>query len=166
MRRSLAAIGGGVAVAATAFLSLAGVAAAQGGPAPVAPEPVRARTTAELAALCGAQPTADGRGAQALAYCHGFLAGAGEYHASLYSVRPQGAGGAAVGGRGKPLFCPPDPPPTLAAAGRSFAEWARAHPQHGNDRPVDGLARWASETYPCPDAAAPAARRSPGGGRS
>lgn len=154
-----------LSAAAVVLLGLDG-AAAQTPPAPGGPEPIRATSTAELAALCGAQPTADGRGAQALAYCHGFLSGAGQYHAAYYA----GGGGASAGGtagtgRATGLFCPPDPPPTLAAAGRAFAEWARANPQHGAERPVDGLLRFAVATYPCPQptTAAQPGRRGTGG---
>jgi hypothetical protein len=38
--------------------------------------------------------------------------------------------------------------------------WARAHPQYSGERAIDGLMRFATETYPCP--ATPATSGRPG----
>ena len=83
----------------------------------------------------------------ALNWCHGFIVGAGQYHRS---VTDAGTGP-------KSLFCMPTPEPTLEQARVAFVAWARAHPQHAAEKAVDGLSRFAAETWPCP-AAKPAAR--------
>jgi len=108
-------------------------------PAALAQQPVAAETAGQLAALCSSTSN-DLRGHVAVAYCHGFLAGTGQYHAGL---NPPGQ-------RTNPRFCVPDPPPTVGAAAASFAAWVAANPQHANERAVDGLMRWARATYPCP----------------
>jgi hypothetical protein len=103
-----------------------------------------ARTVADLAALCGASPQA-AEYALAIAFCHGFLQGAGQYHAAI--TQP-GSGRA-------PLFCPPSPPPTRSQVANAFVAWARANPDRAGEAAVDGLARWAHAAYPCPGPEAP-----------
>lgn len=108
-----------------------------------------ARTTADLAVLCGASPQAPDYAA-AIAFCHGFLQGVGQYHAVISQA-----------GSGRtPLFCAPNPPPSRAQVAEAFVAWARANPAFAGDSAVDGLARWASVAYPC------AATRSPPRSRS
>lgn len=130
---------------AVAALLAAGPAFAQ---APDAPQSrgSHTATVSELATLCGAQPS-DPTYANASGLCRGFLLGFAQYHAVL--TRP--------GTRFRPLFCVPTPPPTGEQASASFAAWARANPQTGNELAVDGVARWFMATYPCPQ---PASRRS------
>jgi hypothetical protein len=99
-------------------------------------------TTATLGELCASDVEA------ARGYCRGFLVGVGQYHAEV--TRP--------GGRA-PIFCLPEPTPTLEAAQASFAAWSRANAQHGGEKAVDGLLRWAAATYPCPTPPAPARAR-------
>lgn len=96
-------------------------------------------TVSELAAVCGVQPN-EATYANASGLCRGFLLGFAQYHAVL--TRP--------GTRFRPLFCVPTPPPTGEAAASSFAAWARANPQTGDELAVDGVARWFIATYPCP----------------
>jgi hypothetical protein len=105
---------------------------------------VPALTTGVLAALCGARGT-DAESTTAAGYCRGFLVGVGQYHVEI--SRPGGI---------RPAFCLPEAAPTLEVAQASFVAWAAAHPQHRDDKAVDGLLRWAAATYPC---AAPAPRR-------
>ena len=105
-------------------------------------------TTAMLAAACSASGT-DMVGATAIGYCRGFITGAGQYHQEMTAGRP-------------PIFCLPNPSPTLEAVQVSFVSWARSNPQHANEKALDGLLRWASDTYPCaptPAAAPPAKRK-------
>ena len=59
----------------------------------------------------------------------------------------------------RPIFCLPNPSPTFDQARAAFVAWARANPQHGAEPAVDGLTRFAAETYPCPGAPAPRPRR-------
>ncbi|MFZ4410438.1 MAG: Rap1a/Tai family immunity protein [Paracraurococcus sp.] len=103
-------------------------------------------TTAMLAETCGASGT-DEAGAAAVGYCRGFITGAGQYHQEMIAGRPA-------------IFCLPSPSPTLEAVQVSFVSWARSNPQRGSEKALDGLLRWASDTYPCPPAAAkPASRK-------
>ncbi len=117
----------------------AGAASAQTAGSP--PAPASTLTTATLGELCASEVEA------ARGYCRGFLVGVGQYHAEV--TRP--------GGRA-PIFCLPDPAPTLEAAQASFATWSRANAQHGGEKAVDGLLRWAAATYPCPTPPARARR--------
>ncbi|MBV9750041.1 MAG: hypothetical protein JO157_14620 [Acetobacteraceae bacterium] len=110
---------------------------------------LRGSRTGDLAALCGASEQDPARQA-ALAYCEGFFVAAGQYHRAL----------TAQGGVDRPIFCLPNPSPTFDQARTSFVAWARANPQYTDERAIDGLMRFAAETYPCPAAPAPAARRS------
>lgn len=99
----------------------------------------RGGRTGDLAALCGT-PVADPMHTAAVNWCHGFLVGAGQYHRSV-------AEAARVH---QQLFCLPTPEPTLEQARVAFVAWARAHPEHATERAVDGLTRFATETWPCP----------------
>ena len=136
MRRPAAAlaVAGMMAVALAAGPALAQV--------PGAPQPRNvydALTASDLATLCRApQTVADS--AAAIAFCHGFLQGAGQYHAAI--TQP--------GSGNRPVFCPPTPAPTRGEAARAFVAWLDQNPQYGADRAVDSLARWAAATYPCP----------------
>lgn len=99
-------------------------------------------TTGPLAELCGAaSPTAQ-------AYCRGFLIGAGQYHATI----------TAPGGL-DPLFCLPTPAPSVEQVQAGFAAWARANPQHANERAIEGVMRWAASAFPCVRPAAGTANR-------
>ncbi|MGG5820705.1 Rap1a/Tai family immunity protein [Falsiroseomonas sp. HW251] len=121
-----------IGLAAAALVLAAGAAQAQPAPA------TSMLTTATLAELCGAAPQTSE--APATAFCRGFIVGAGQYHHA--SVRPNQ----------RPLFCLPTPGPSQAEFQTAFAAWARANPQFGSERAVDGLARFVSTTYPCPPA--------------
>ncbi|MCU0945137.1 MAG: hypothetical protein MUF65_07200 [Rubritepida sp.] len=114
----------------------AGAALAQPAPAP------GALTTATLAELCGAAP--DRSDAPATAFCRGFIVGAAQHHHATSSRR---------------AYCLPDPGPSQAEFQRGFAAWARANPQFGGERAVEGLTRFAAATYPCPPRAAAARPR-------
>jgi Rap1a immunity proteins len=125
------------------------------GPAPAggvsAPPGFDRGSVAHLAALCSATPENPQRG-EALGLCYGFLIGVGQYHGALHppgSPRP-------------PLFCLPDPPPTLQDTAAMFVTWSRANPQNAAERAVDGVFRWTRSQFPCPAGSpAPADRRRP-----
>jgi hypothetical protein len=140
--KALLAVAGGLAavLAASPWIARAQTAAPQAA--------FEARTVADLAALCGVSPQA-ADAAAAMAFCHGFLQGAGQYHAVI--TQP--------GSGNVPVFCPPNPAPTRAQVASAFVAWAGANPQHAGERAVDGLARWAASAYPCPVPAAPQPRR-------
>jgi hypothetical protein len=104
-------------------------------------EPV---STATLASICAAtSPNAE---SPLTAYCRGFMVGAGQYHHAV-SVAT-----------GRRVFCLPEPSPTIENVQQAFVAWARANTQHGQERAVDGLMRFAAATYPCPPEPAPAPR--------
>ena len=109
------------------------------------------QTVSDLAAVCDPQVRGVER-LEAIAYCQGYLTAAGQYHAAVHPA----------GGPSRPLFCVPNPPPSVAQSGLAFAAWARQNPQRANEPALDGLLRWAQSAYPCPAAAAserrPAAR--------
>jgi hypothetical protein len=135
-----------LAIAAAALVGWSAAAAAQAPPQTV-PRRVP-HTVTELANVCGIPEGSPDR-TIARYFCGGFLAGASQFHGALYPV----------GGPRQPMFCPPDPPPSLPQAMDAFVAWARANPQFGNETAVDGLIRFAAQTYPCPPEAPRARRR-------
>ncbi|WP_149539031.1 Rap1a/Tai family immunity protein [Siccirubricoccus phaeus] len=142
------------AALAAAWLGLATPALAQGTSPGMRPgtggsgTPTSVSTTADLAAIC--LPTAqDPQRLEAIAYCQGYMTAAGQYHSMLH--RP--------GGRRRPLYCLPNPAPTVAESAIAFAQWARQNPQYNQEPALDGLFRWAQATYPCPQEAAPSRPR-------
>jgi Rap1a immunity proteins len=102
------------------------------------------RTVADLASVCAIPPSAPDYTA-ATYFCRGFLAGAGQYHAAIH---PEGSPNPRI-------FCLPDPRPRLVDVAASFVAWAQANPQYGTEMAVDGLMRFAQQTYPCPPMSAP-----------
>jgi len=97
------------------------------------------QTVADLAAICDPSITGIPR-LEAIAYCQGFLTSAGQYHALMNPP----------GGPMRPLFCVPNPGPTIAQSGVAFARWARENPSHANEPALDGMLRWAQASFPCP----------------
>ncbi len=111
------------------------------------PQVTHVQSVAELAAVCDPQSHGVPR-LEAIAYCQGFLTSAGQYHALL---NPQGVAT-------RPLFCVPNPGPTIAQSGIAFARWARENPDRAREPALDGLLRWAQASFPCA-APTPAPRR-------
>lgn len=135
-------------MAGAALLLLSGVGLAAAQTAAPASRGVP-RTVADLAEVC-AIPEGSAEFTAASFFCRGFVAGVGQYHAAMH---PEGRGR-------PPIFCVPDPPPTLRDAVSGFVAWARANPQHGPEAAVDGLMRYAAATWPCPqDPTRPTGRR-------
>lgn len=104
------------------------------------------QTASDLAAVCDPATSGVVR-LEAIAYCQGFLTSAGQYHALIY---PQG-------GPLRPLFCVPNPGPSVAESGIGFARWVRENPGYANEPALDSLLRWAQARFPCP--ATPPRRR-------
>jgi hypothetical protein len=102
-------------------------------PARAQPRPMdQVQTVAELAAVCDPTTTGVPR-LEAIAYCQGFLTSAGQYHALMYPAgRPV-----------RPLFCLPNPGPSIAQSGIAFARWARENASYANEPALDGMLRWA-----------------------
>ncbi len=130
----------GLALCAMAF-------AAQAQPLPG--DAVQPVSTGTLRNLCST-PTTDPNAAIAVGFCRGFMIGVGQYHAGI-----SGPGGA------RPIFCLPNPTPTLETVQADFVAWAAGNPQYAVEKAVDGLMRFAAAAYPCPTPppAPPAARR-------
>lgn len=134
-----------VAAALAALFATPVLAQAPSAATPAANPVTQVRTVADLAAVCDPGWTGVSR-LEAIAYCQGFLTGAGQFHTILH---PTGSS------TSRPVYCVPSPGPSVAEAGIAFAAWARQNPQHSGDPAVDGLMRWAGATYPC-NRAAPA----------
>ncbi|MFC3126254.1 Rap1a/Tai family immunity protein [Pseudoroseomonas globiformis] len=127
------------ALAAMASFPLAGAALAQSQAQPAQQQSVtHAATAGDLAALC--DPAPGPLRLESIAYCQGYLTGAGQLHTAL---NPPNTGR-------RPLFCLPNPPPSVAESGIAFSAWIRANPQHAQSPAPEGLFRWAQATYPCP----------------
>jgi hypothetical protein len=115
------------AVALTAAL-LASSAHAQRGTA------LQARTAAELADLCAANPR-EPLGDAKINFCHGFAQGAIQVE-----IRHT---------EGKKAFCFPSPAPSRTATMNEFVSWVRSMPDHRTPPAIDGLFQFLGERYPC-----------------
>lgn len=123
---------------------LALLAAAAGPAAAQTSGPVPALTTGTLAALCDATGD-DADSLRAVGYCRGVFVGMGQYHSIMTAP-----------GRLRPIFCLPNPSPSLEQLQAAFIAWAGANPERLNERAAEGVLRFAAATYPC---AAPAPAR-------
>lgn len=131
-------------IAVAALLAHVGPALAQqGGGAATSATNAPGRSVTDLSALCSAG-LQDPSQSSAQSYCNGFIVGVGQFHTSL----------TAEGGAQRPIFCIPSPQPTLNQVAAAFVSWTRANPQDAGERAVDGLMRFAAETYPCTTAPA------------
>jgi len=97
-----------------------------------------ARTTGDLVELCTAAPD-NATGTAAVNFCQGFALGA-----VLVEMQNMAAF------RGPKLFCMPNPPPSRNEALSEFVNWARVSPDRMSIPSTDGLFRFLSERYPCP----------------
>ena len=103
----------------------------------VTPDQFIVHDTRDIIELC-TTPKTDPLYTAAIHFCHGYLVGAYQYQEALYS------------GPGlKPVVCPPEPKPTRNEAIAQYIEWAKAHPEYGNDRAVNTSAKFLAETWPC-----------------
>jgi hypothetical protein len=109
------------------------------GAAPAATEAnFAAKTAGDLVELCAATPDS-AIGTAAVNFCEGFAEGA-------VSVETQNL----AAFRGPKLFCMPNPLPSRNEALGEFVKWARMSPDRMSASPTDGLFRFLSERYPCP----------------
>ncbi|MFL1462222.1 Rap1a/Tai family immunity protein [Roseococcus sp. DSY-14] len=106
--------------------------------APVGADDFRAGTAGALARLCAAGE-ADPARDLAHGFCHGQLAAVAQLHGALTRAD----------GPFRPFYCPPPEAPRMADVAARFAAWAAAEPRRGAEAAVDGLLRFAAETYPC-----------------
>jgi hypothetical protein len=95
---------------------------------------LQARTAADLADLCAANPK-ESQGDAKINFCHGFAQGA-------ITVELRRAGD-------KKPFCFPSPAPTRTATMGEFVNWVRSLPEHRTETAVDGLFKFLGERFPC-----------------
>ena len=95
------------------------------------------QTTENIVILC-TTATDDPLYHHAINFCHGYLVGAYHYHEAASS-----------GPKGVRLVCPPDPMPTRNDTINMFIDWAKAHPQHWGEPPVESQFRFLMEKWPC-----------------
>jgi hypothetical protein len=96
-----------------------------------------ARDTRDIIELCSALKT-EPLYTAAVNFCQGYLVGAYHYQDSLYSEPGI-----------RPVVCFPEPKPTRIEAIAQFIEWAKAHPEYGQDRAVDSMSKFLAEKWPC-----------------
>ena len=75
---------------------------------------------------------------EARAFCYGYFQGGADYHHALIA-----------GERPNPIACPPEGA-TVRDAVQHFVDYARSHPEHLSEAPMDLVFRAVSETWPCP----------------
>ena len=95
------------------------------------------KTTGDLVALCSASPS-DSLYTAAMNFCHGFGAGTYTTLAAAQQANPK-----------LRLFCTP-PEITRNEAVAAFVSWAGGRTDRMALPPVDGIAAFLIETYPCP----------------
>ena len=103
----------------------------------VTQEDFQVKTTRNLINLCTANPT-DPHYTAAIHFCQGYLVGAFAYYQA-----------ANEGPEGQPLVCFPEPPPSRNKAIEMFVDWAKAHPEYMNEKPVETEFRFLMEQWPC-----------------
>lgn len=74
----------------------------------------------------------------AIHFCHGYLVGAYAYYDALAS-----------GPEGVRLVCFSDPVPSRNEIIGMYVDWAKTHPEHMNEAPVDSLFMFLTEKWPC-----------------
>lgn len=72
----------------------------------------------------------------AIGFCHGVLTGAYRYYQATVTAENR-------------FVCTPNPVPTRAKVMDGFVAWAKSHPQHMKEPPIDTLFRYLEETFPC-----------------
>ena len=72
----------------------------------------------------------------ATGFCHGVLTGAYRYYDATVKTENR-------------FVCTPTPVPTRTKVMNDFVTWAKSHPQHMKDPPIDTLFRYLEETFPC-----------------
>jgi hypothetical protein len=88
-------------------------------------------------------PESDSLYTAAVAFCHGYLVGAYQYHVAMFG-----------GGKAHPVVCFPEPTPTRTQAIDQFIAWMKANPEYGKEKPAEALTKFLVETWPCRKAAA------------
>ena len=121
----------------TSILLLAAVILFPGFAGAVSEKDFEVQTTENFVILC-TTATDDPLYHHAINFCHGYLVGAYHYHEAASS-----------GPKGVRLVCPPDPMPTRNDTIDAFIQWAKAHPQHWGEPPVESQFRFLMQKWPC-----------------
>ena len=94
-------------------------------------------STADLAALCGAQPT-DANYAEAVHMCQGFIIATHLFHEALARETNED------------IYCDENAPEmSRNEVMAHFADWAARRPDMAQTNALDGLLTWAEATFPC-----------------
>ena len=94
-------------------------------------------TMGDLMALCGVDAN-DPNAIAAIHFCHGYFTGLVHFHNVM---------GRALEGN---IYCMKDDErPTRDQAIAMLVAWSRAHPENNSLEAIDGVLKWAAETYPC-----------------
>ena len=113
------------------------VAAPLGAMAAVTEDNFQMRTTADLVALCTADP-AEPMGTAALNFCHGFGTGSFRVLAAVQTARKAAS------------FCMPVPAPSRTDTIAAFSTWAKANPARMASPAEDSVFGFLVAQYPCP----------------
>lgn len=83
-------------------------------------------------------PESDPLYGASIAFCHGYLVGAYQYHVAIFGH-----------GKSHPVVCFNEPVPTRTEAVERFVAWLKANPAYLKDKAPDAITRYLVETYPC-----------------
>jgi hypothetical protein len=95
---------------------------------------LQAKTSNDLAELCGANPKEPAADAK-INFCHGFAQGVIDME-----IRRGGE---------KKTFCFASPTPTRTATMTEFTNWVRSLPAHRTLGSIDGLLQFLGQRFPC-----------------
>ena len=114
-----------------------------------APENFDLRTTGDLVSICSVMPS-DAVSSATAGFCHGYVVGV---YRTLNEMQTAGSSAR--------FFCQTGQTQSRIQAIDAFVTWANTRPQVLAKPPMDGIADYLAETYPCPEpAAATRGRRS------
>ena len=119
------------------IVAAAFVAATTAAHAKVTPENFRLETLGDFTALCGVSAD-DPNAAAAIHMCHGFVVGVSQFH-QLFDRALEGS-----------IYCiEEDERPSRDAAIGMLLAWSKAHPEFDSEVPIEGVLKWAADSYPC-----------------
>lgn len=121
-----------------ATVALTALAATGARAAPVTRNDFAVKTTADLVALCNADPT-DPLYTPARNFCHGFAVGT---YRTIATVD-------AASKAKRKMFCTPANPPSRDQAIVAFVQWAEARPKILAETPTDGIVEYLVAEFPC-----------------
>lgn len=111
------------------------------------PDKFEVHSAADLVAICSTVPN-DNISAAAIGFCHGYVVGVYRTLEEVQEARPA-----------KPFFCVTQNPTSRTEAINAYVAWTTARPAQLSKLPMESIADYLSQTYPCP-AATPSATSS------